>query len=116
MATMKNLKKFRKDNDMSQKELADILGITQVNYCRYEKGLRCPDIETLQTIIQRINVSGSFLLDCEEHKNAVYISENADFSIDCDISSLGLSKVQERQLAQKIILVIADYKRKIKKK
>lgn len=112
---LKNLKKFRKDNDMSQKEMASLLGMSQVNYSRYEKGQRNPDISILQKIVRRINVSGSFLLDYDETKHTVYISENADLSLDINLESLSLSPSQNKYLSKKILLLIADYKRRAEK-
>ena len=41
------LKEIRKNNKLTQQEVANTLQISQVTYCNYELGNREPDIETL---------------------------------------------------------------------
>ena len=47
---MKNLKKLRTENHLSQQQLADMLYITQQSVWKYENGLAEPDIDTLKAL------------------------------------------------------------------
>lgn len=47
---MENLKKYRKQKGLSQADVAQLLGIAQNSYSRYENGSRQPDIEMLQKL------------------------------------------------------------------
>lgn len=47
---MKNLKKLRTENHLSQQQLADLLYITQQSVWKYENGLAEPDIDTLKAL------------------------------------------------------------------
>lgn len=45
-----NLKEFRVQNGLKQKEIAEKLNLKQQTYSRYENGEREPDIDLLMTI------------------------------------------------------------------
>ena len=53
----KKLKELRKGENLTQKELAKILGISRVNYTRYETDAVRPDYETIVKIADYYNVS-----------------------------------------------------------
>lgn len=52
-----NLQNLRKEKNILQKEMADILGINRVTYTNYELGKREPDIETLIKIANFFDVT-----------------------------------------------------------
>lgn len=56
------LKQLRKENDMTQKDLADKLGIVRTAIANYETGRATPDSETLSLIASILNVSTDYLL------------------------------------------------------
>lgn len=56
-----NLKALRENNNLTQKELSDKLGINRMNYNRYELGKVEPDIKTLIKIADFYNVSIDYL-------------------------------------------------------
>ena len=58
----KILKKLRKDNNMTQKELADKLDIARTTLANYEQGTRFPDKETLLSIADFFDVSLDYLV------------------------------------------------------
>ncbi|UOF90767.1 helix-turn-helix domain-containing protein [Fodinisporobacter ferrooxydans] len=58
--TMIKLKKLRKRNGYSQKEIADILGISQPGYQKIENGQRRMSLETAQ---QLKNILGAQYID-----------------------------------------------------
>lgn len=59
---MKKLKLLRKQKGLSQAETAELLGITQSAYSRYESGQRQPDLDILKKIAKIYNVSVDDLL------------------------------------------------------
>lgn len=59
---LERLKEIRKDNDYNQIEIAKVLGITQVQYSRYETGERLIPITHLIKLAEYYNVSVDYLL------------------------------------------------------
>lgn len=59
---IERLKEIRKDNDFNQIEIAKLLGITQVQYSRYETGERLIPITHLIKLAEYYNVSVDYLL------------------------------------------------------
>ncbi len=60
-----NLKKFRKQNGLSQQEIAKHLNIAQSSYSAYETGKNEPDIKTILALAKILHVSTDELLGAE---------------------------------------------------
>lgn len=60
------LRKLRKDNNMTQKQLADKLEITKATVSAYETNAKYPSIEVLIKISNIFNVSSDYLLGLSE--------------------------------------------------
>ena len=56
------LRELREDRDLSQKEIAAVLGTTQQVYSRYEKGINEMPIRHLRTLCLYYNVSADYVL------------------------------------------------------
>lgn len=56
------IKAMREDNDMKQKEIADILQITQQQYSLYESGKRKIPIEAVAKLCKFYDVSADYIL------------------------------------------------------
>lgn len=56
------LKELRKEKGVTQKVVADYLGITIKAYCFYELGQRMPPIPTLLKLCEFFGVSSDYLL------------------------------------------------------
>lgn len=56
------LKKARKQKKLTQKEVAEYLGIATHSYQNYEGGQRQPDFETLVVIADYFEVTTDYLL------------------------------------------------------
>ena len=56
------LKRIRLKMNLTQKDVAKILGITRTAYANYEQGLREPDLLTLWKIADFFDVSVDYLL------------------------------------------------------
>lgn len=59
----KTLKELRKNEGLTQAQLAEILGISRVNYTRYETDVSRPDYETLIAIADFYSVTLDELFD-----------------------------------------------------
>lgn len=70
---MKNLKSLRDMNNLTQQQMADLLGIQRPTYSRYENGERQPDFDLLCTISQKFNVSIDYLLGNDTPKTAIQV-------------------------------------------
>ena len=55
------LRRLRKEKNMSQEELGNILGVTKVSVSGYEKGTRVPSIDILVKILDVFNVSADYM-------------------------------------------------------
>lgn len=60
---MLNLKEIRKSKGLSQQELANILGLSQIAISQYERGIREPNLETLILICQKMEITFEELID-----------------------------------------------------
>lgn len=61
----RNLKALRKAAGSSQSELASKLGLCRSSYSQIERGLREPDLDTLQAICQLYHVTLDMLIQCD---------------------------------------------------
>jgi Predicted transcription factor, homolog of eukaryotic MBF1 len=58
----KNIKNFRKNKKLTQKQLADIIGVSVVTIQNYENGRREPNMETLKKIASALDIKLNDLL------------------------------------------------------
>jgi len=65
----KRLKDLREDNDKYQKDIADLLGISQQYYSEYEKGNRTIPIQHLITLAKYYNTSVDYLVGLTNKKH-----------------------------------------------
>ncbi len=56
------LREIRKDRDLTQVDIAKILNTSQVQYSRYEMGIRLIPIDKLVALAKYYNVSTDYLL------------------------------------------------------
>ena len=63
------LKQLRAENNLTQTNLADILGIAKTTLAAYEQGKSEPSNETILKIANHFNVSTDFLLGNSNYKN-----------------------------------------------
>ena len=62
---MDKMRGLREDNDLTQKEVAEVLKTSQTMYARYERGANELPIRHLITLCKFYNVSADYLLDTE---------------------------------------------------
>ncbi len=58
-----NLRQLRQENNLNQKEFADMFGISTVSLSSYENGTKMPTLELLINISQKFNISLDELCD-----------------------------------------------------
>lgn len=61
-----NLKRARENSGLSQKDLAEQIGVAKSTYSLYESGRREPNVLTIKKIAKALNVSTETLLGLEE--------------------------------------------------
>ncbi len=62
MIVGERIKEARKKKNLSQQELGDLLGVSKVSICGYEKGLRIPTMENFLQLIDILDLSPDYLL------------------------------------------------------
>lgn len=70
---------LRKQRNMTQKDLADKLNVTDKAVSKWERGLSCPDINTIPELAGLLNISVEELLHFQE-KEMKEKSNNLSFS------------------------------------
>lgn len=65
MSFSENLKQIRKEKQLSQEELAELLGVSRQAVSKWEQGLGYPEVETLLLLVGKLNVSLDALMDSE---------------------------------------------------
>lgn len=63
----KRLKELRIENGLSQQRVADILGVKQQSYARYELGTGEPSLQTLIKLTRIFYVSADYLLGITDY-------------------------------------------------
>jgi len=58
----KRLKELRKENQLTQEDVANVLGVSKSTICCYEKGHRKFSQENLMDLVMLYNVSADYLL------------------------------------------------------
>ena len=76
-----SLKELREEHHLSQRQLADILGLAYSTVAMYENGKREPNYETLENIADYFNVDMNYLLGKSIIKNS-YASELTEIPLD----------------------------------
>ena len=62
------MRNLREDNDLSQKQIANMLGIAQTTYSQYELEKRPMPIEYLIALCKYYKVSADYMLGLSEKK------------------------------------------------
>lgn len=76
------LRSARKSANLTQKEVAARLGITESTYCGYETGKREPDVMKIKAIASILGVSGDYLLETGFSPVAASTSELSPEALD----------------------------------
>ena len=63
----KRLRELRKEQNISQRKLAQIFGLSHTAYGDYERNINQPSLETLIVIAEYFGVTTDYLLGREEY-------------------------------------------------
>lgn len=63
MSFREKLKEIREDRDISQKEIAEVLGVKQSAVSKYENGLREYKVEDIIKLCKFYNISADYILE-----------------------------------------------------
>lgn len=69
---LKRVRELREANNLSQRQLSELLGMPQSQYNRYERGLRDFPTATLIQLVQLFKTSADYILelsDCSDPTN-----------------------------------------------
>ena len=65
MSFAENLKQLRKERQLSQEELAEILDVSRQAVSKWEQGMGYPEVEKLLLLSSKLNISLDSLMDTE---------------------------------------------------
>lgn len=68
MLYIERIKQFRQENNITQTQVAEILGISQQQYFKYEKGINELPIRYLFAICKAYGISADWLLGLSNNK------------------------------------------------
>ncbi len=69
MTIGENIKRIRKEQGITQKQLSELTGIAEATIIRYEKGKFKPNIKQVERIAEALNVPPYNFLDTEQLSN-----------------------------------------------
>lgn len=69
MEYYERFKDLREDNDLTQTQIADYLGIKQTYYSKQERGIKPFQIEQIIKLCQYYHVSADYILGLKENLN-----------------------------------------------
>lgn len=72
------IKELRKAKNLTQQQLADLVNVTKVSICCYEKGNRTPNLETFLDLIRVLDTTPNYLLGIDVK---VVAEEDENYSI-----------------------------------
>ncbi len=95
----RQLKIIRKQNELSQQQVADLLGISRSAYCGYETGRRSPDVATIIKLSEfyRLPLDKFF----EKRIPAEYVYDDDYYEGQADTRYLSQLSKEERDLIVK---------------
>lgn len=96
-----NIKSLRVDNDFTQQEIADSLGITRSRYSNYENGINEPSLDILIRLSKLFNCSIDDLLKIKI--NTIIKNKIDNIIAEEPETSLGLNEFNYSDLKKKLI-------------
>lgn len=102
------LKQLRKSNKLTQKELAENIGVSEITIRSYESGRRLPNSETLVKLENYFNVSGAYLRgETEEKERMIWddqeIMKTIHEEIPAQLSSFSAELLKQSDKNQKLM-------------
>lgn len=108
---VKNLKLLRNEKNVSQQQLADILGISQQSVNKYENKDTEPDIETLIKIANYFNTSVDFLIGNTEIRRKIEKTSSNELNKN-EENFIKKYRLLDKDEKQSIDLILKNYCKK----
>ena len=99
------ISKIRKENHMTQAELAEKISVTDKAVSRWERGLGFPDINTLEPLAEALGITLIELMKSEKSGKTDMCIDDASLAVADTIQIAENQKRKERQQEKQIIIV-----------
>lgn len=96
----------RKEKGMTQKNLAELLGVTDRAVSKWERAKSFPDVQILKPLCEALGVSVSELLDGEVKPHLHLTKEEADRSAITGITAYTKREKRKQRVLQAVILLV----------
>ena len=83
---------IRKENQMTQAQLAACLKVTDKAVSRWERGMGFPDIQTLEPLAEALGVTLTELMKCQKMQQQEVSVQDTDAVIEAGIDSQNISR------------------------
>lgn len=112
LALGRQIKKYRKQQGISQAELASLLDIDPVNVSRWETGRNFPDEEKLPTILKTLNCSENELMDffqdgSQSITNQRLVELNEEFELELKVLRRKVAKLEKDNKAMEAEVMVS---------
>lgn len=97
------IKELRKKKGLTQQQLADLINVTKVSICCYEKGNRTPNLETFVDLVNVLDTTPEYLLGMD---NKVIAEDNEDYIINLPKEDIQI--MQELRKNDKLIKYLRE--------
>ena len=102
---MLNIREYRKRRGLTQQQLADIVGVSNVSLSNYERGAQMPDILTLTKIANALRISVDTLLGLNHQEEDIAAPQ----TLEARILATGIDKLPKTQREQALNVVKAMF-------
>ncbi len=98
MTVAQSLKKIRKAHNLTQQDLANVLGVDRTTYTLYEMGNTNPPLESLKKLSQLYNATIGYILGVETENRSERIIKEASFVREDDVDPVAYLPKDEQKL------------------
>ncbi len=105
---------IRKQNKLSQQQLADALGVSRSTYCSYETGRRKPDIDVLKKLSKIFKLKIDTIVGNDVEGETDFLNDGEGYENQPDTYYLSQLSKEERNLIVKFRCLDKEERSKVK--